>query len=484
MALPSQTERQTEIGRSYVYGKRTGVTANPKKYLIGTAVVVLVAGSVWAIGTMINRRSAAALPDTKTSKSGTAAPLSTPTTTLAASPITNAPALTPPSSTPALSPTTISQGSTTRMTPAGGTGNTALRADPATTPSSSPTTPTSTPTSSPTSSPTTVPASNTASSPALTPGSTPSVDSSGRPGAVDVTRRDLTPNPAPTTQNTPGGSQPGAQPGNQPASSLVPTGSTSEVMQLIQSGEQRAAAGDLVQARVILSKALRNPNAVREDQERIRQRLAAINADLLFSPKIVAGDPLTEEYVVKSGDNLIKITRNRELAVDWRLIERVNNIKGNSLRVGQKLKLVRGPFHAIVHKGDYRLDLFQGSPDDPDSWTFIRSFKVGLGTGNSTPLGSFVVRPRSKLVNPHWVNPQTGQKFSADDPKNPIGEYWMGIEGVGDSKTITGYGLHGTIEPDSIGQQKSMGCVRLGDEDIKLLYEMLVEQFSVVKVVP
>ncbi|MFN9974561.1 MAG: L,D-transpeptidase, partial [Phycisphaerae bacterium] len=147
-------------------------------------------------------------------------------------------------------------------------------------------------------------------------------------------------------------------------------------------------------------------------------------------------------------------------------------------------KLVRGPFHAVVSKGDYRLDLFHGSPDDPQSWTYIRSFKVGLGTGNSTPLGNFVVRPRSKLVNPPWVNPQTGQKFGANDPQNPIGEYWLGLEGIGESKTITGYGIHGTIEPDSIGQQKSMGCVRLGDDDVKMIYELLVEQVSVVKIVP
>ena len=255
-------------------------------------------------------------------------------------------------------------------------------------------------------------------------------------------------------------------------------------MGLIQAADQRIAAGDLPQARNLLSKALRNPNTVREDQDRIREKLTTINATLLFSPKIAPGDTMAEEYVVKSGDNLIKITRNRELAVDWRLLERINGVKGNSLKVGQKLKLVRGPFHAIVHKGDYRLDLFQGSPDDPDSWVFIRSFKVGLGTGNSTPVGNFVIKPKSKLINPPWVNPQTGQKFAADDPKNPIGEYWMGIEGVGESKAITGYGLHGTVEPDSIGQQKSMGCVRLGDEDVKLLYEMLVEQFSVVKIVP
>lgn len=454
MALPSQTERQTEIGRSYVLNNKNTASGGAKVVVGVAAALILVAGTIWGVASFVNRKSA--------------------TGTL-------------PSETSTDKPTTVA---------AGNTGNSnAIKetvepsAAPTTQPQSNPTTP-----------PTTTPSTNPSTTPTTIPTSTPASDSSGRPTSVDVTRKDLTPTitpagtpgattPPPGTNLTPGDnklSDPAAAPGNnapQPGT-LPPTGSTSEVMQLIQAGEQKAATGDLVQARSILSKALLHADAVREDRERIRQKLGPINQDLLFSPKINPADPMSEEYAIKSGDNLIKITRNRELAVDYRLIERINGLKDKPLRVGQKIKLVRGPFHAVVSKGDYRLDLFHGSPDDPQSWTYIRSFKVGLGSGNSTPLGSFVVRPRSKLVNPPWVNPQTGQKFGANDPKNPIGEYWLGLEGIGESKTITGYGIHGTIEPDSIGQQKSMGCVRLGDDDVKMIYELLVEQVSVVKIVP
>jgi lipoprotein-anchoring transpeptidase ErfK/SrfK len=107
---------------------------------------------------------------------------------------------------------------------------------------------------------------------------------------------------------------------------------------------------------------------------------------------------------------------------------------------------------------------------------------VGLGEGNGTPVGTF--RIRNRMANPWWVNPRTRERFEADDPKNPIGEHWLGWEGIGDSKIHTGFGLHGTIEPESIGQQRSMGCVRLLAPDIELLYEMLSEQVSIVKVVP
>src|SRR5262249_50702499 len=132
----------------------------------------------------------------------------------------------------------------------------------------------------------------------------------------------------------------------------------------------------------------------------------------------------------------------------------------------------------------YRLDLYMGAPDQPDDWVFVRSFRVGLGASDGTPLGTFVVKKGSKLVDPPWINPHSGEKFVGGDPKNPIGHRWIGLEGVGESAQHTGYGIHGTIDPDSIGQQRSMGCIRLGNDDIELMFELLGEQVSVVRIVP
>ena len=40
-----------------------------------------------------------------------------------------------------------------------------------------------------------------------------------------------------------------------------------------------------------------------------------------------------------------------------------------------------------------------------------------------------------------------------------------------------------TASPLRIGQQKSMGCVRMATDDIAMVYEMLCERVSTVKVV-
>jgi lipoprotein-anchoring transpeptidase ErfK/SrfK len=288
--------------------------------------------------------------------------------------------------------------------------------------------------------------------------------------------------PTPVIQ---GGIDPnGVIPGTDLPTTVAPIVPTS-VLSFISTGDSAYSAGRLVEARAQFSKALLNPEATREQKDALRSKVAQINDDLVFSARIDPADTLVESYKVQSGDALARLPRQRELATDWRLIQRINRIsKPESIRIGQTLKLVRGPFHAVVNKSDYRVDVYAGSPDEPANWLYIRSFRCGLGEDNTTPVGNYVIKKASKLVNPPWINPRTGERFGADDAQNPIGEHWIGWQGVGDAAANQGFGFHGTIDPGSIGQQKSMGCVRLAPDDIAQLYEMLVEEVSVVRVLP
>ncbi|RME39135.1 MAG: L,D-transpeptidase, partial [Planctomycetota bacterium] len=43
-------------------------------------------------------------------------------------------------------------------------------------------------------------------------------------------------------------------------------------------------------------------------------------------------------------------------------------------------------------------------------------------------------------------------------------------------------GIHGTIEPDSIGRSVSLGCIRMHNEDVEEVYKYLVERHSTVVV--
>lgn len=253
----------------------------------------------------------------------------------------------------------------------------------------------------------------------------------------------------------------------------------------IDTARRLVAENDRVGARALLSRVLREPRLSRAEADLLRDELSTINAQLVFGRVVEPGDPLVEEYKVRAGDSLSRIASRRELATHWKLIQRVNGLSDpTKIRLDQTLKLVRGPFHAIVDKSDFRMDIWHGPPSDPSRWIYIRSFDVGLGEGDGTPVGTFVIS-ENKLENPGWVNPRDGQeRYAPNDPKNPIGEFWLGLDGVGDSVGVTGYGIHGTIDPGSVGKNMSMGCVRLRDGDIDVVYELLAERVSVVEIVP
>jgi hypothetical protein len=302
------------------------------------------------------------------------------------------------------------------------------------------------------------------------PGGSPS----GSPGGGVLTRalEESSPANQPTT----------VQP--QPAARPSPAPEASRVRMQIDTARRLVTENDRVGARTLLSRVLRDPSLNTAEANLLRDELTEINQRLVFGRQVEPSDAITEEYKVASGDSLSRIASRRELATHWKLIQRVNGLNDpTKIRLGQTLKLVRGPFHAVVDKSEFRMDIWHGPPSDPSRWVYIRSFDVGLGEGDGTPLGSFVVSV-NKLENPGWANPRDGrERYAPNDPKNPIGEFWLGLDGVGSSEGVTGYGIHGTIDPSSIGRNLSMGCVRLRDEDIAVVYELLAERVSRVEIV-
>ena len=92
----------------------------------------------------------------------------------------------------------------------------------------------------------------------------------------------------------------------------------------------------------------------------------------------------------------------------------------------------------------------------------MRRYRIGIGKDDSTPIGKFKVI--DKFVNPQYTDPE-GQVIDADDSNNPLGEYWIGI---GD-----GFGIHGTIDPDSVGRAESRGCIRMHNTDVEEVFGLL-----------
>lgn len=158
-------------------------------------------------------------------------------------------------------------------------------------------------------------------------------------------------------------------------------------------------------------------------------------------------------HKIAPGDELRKIAREHD--VPWEYMARMNQVNPAKIRAGDTLKIIKGPFSAVVDLSDFELIVHNRG-------YYVCRFPVCTGKNNSTPRGTFKVK--NKEVNPVYYGPEG--VIERDSPMNPLGERWIDL---GDS-----YGIHGTIDPDSIGKAESKGCVRLRNQDVEVVYDLLI----------
>ncbi len=159
-----------------------------------------------------------------------------------------------------------------------------------------------------------------------------------------------------------------------------------------------------------------------------------------------------DPHVVQDGEMLAKIAK--EYNVPWQYLAKLNRTDARRIKPGQKLKVIKGPFSAVVDLSDYELTIHAHG-------YFVKRYDVCIGRDNSSPTGSFKIQ--DKQADPTYYGPNG--VIEHDDPENPLGEHWLSI---GDS-----FGIHGTIHPDSIGKAESDGCIRLRNEEVAEVFDFL-----------
>lgn len=245
----------------------------------------------------------------------------------------------------------------------------------------------------------------------------------------------------------------------------------------IEAARKLLDSGQVIDARHQLNSLLKGSLSETESTE-VRALLTRIADDTIFGRRGTANDPLIDNYAVQAGDNLTNIGRSHD--VPYEAVMEVNGISDpTKIRQDQKLRVPRGPFHAKIYKSKFRMDVYLQE-------LYVRSYRVGLGNENGTPEGLWKVKNR--LPNPTYYPPASaGEKriIPPDDPTNPLGEHWIGLEGVeGDAVGHDGYGIHGTIDPESVGKAVSLGCIRMHNEDVAFVYKLLTPGRSTVTILP
>ena len=245
---------------------------------------------------------------------------------------------------------------------------------------------------------------------------------------------------------------------------------------LIEEAISDITAGQVISARDKLIQAM-PMNLSSRMLTTVKAQLAELSKRWLFSRDPYAGDTLTAIYEVQLGDLLSTIAKRHK--VPYEVLMTINGIKdARKLRAGDKIKVINGPFHAIVYRSTFTMDLYLGSK------TYVKSYRVGLGQpGKDTPTGKWRVKTDGKLIEPPWPKPEGGLVLPGD-PEYPLGSRWIGLVGIeGEAKDRTGFGLHGTKEPETIGTRSSQGCIRLYNGEAIEVYNLLTAGLSEVRVV-
>jgi lipoprotein-anchoring transpeptidase ErfK/SrfK len=118
-------------------------------------------------------------------------------------------------------------------------------------------------------------------------------------------------------------------------------------------------------------------------------------------------------------------------------------------------KAANAPRRIVVSIPDRKLAVLEGD-------RVVMIFRTAVGAPHSpSPRGAF--RIVNQIEEPTWY---TKGRIVPPGKANPLGTRWMGL-------SVKGYGIHGTNHPASIGHNASHGCIRMRNQDVERLFEMV-----------
>ncbi len=219
---------------------------------------------------------------------------------------------------------------------------------------------------------------------------------------------------------------------------------------------------DLINSRKITENILLDPNLELYSKYWMKaaELLSQINTIFIFTD---APCPEKQTYLIKRGDSLVKIARQFNATVA--MIQKSNGLDETNPMIypdqtfriffaDWTIKVVKSKFLLLVKNGD----------------KIIKVYRIGIGRQDRTPVGTFEID--LKDFEPDWWRPGKVVKFG--DPENVLGTRWMSLLPTGEtSKTLKGYGIHGTWQPESIGTAASQGCVRMVNENVEELFDIV-----------
>jgi LysM repeat protein len=207
--------------------------------------------------------------------------------------------------------------------------------------------------------------------------------------------------------------------------------------------------GRLADVHLALSRWYGDPRLSEEDRRQITELLDQVAGVVIYSRQQFLGDP----HVVKPGETLPSIAD--AYSVPWQLLANINGIQDpNNLTPGQAIKVVRGPFRAVIDLDDLEMTLMLRE-------LYAGRFRIGVGSDEAQLEGEYQVR--DKVLNPPYNGP--AGSFSGEDTNNPFGGRKLDLGGRA--------AIHGASYPQKVGTFGGPGTIRLSPEDVEHVFDIL-----------
>jgi lipoprotein-anchoring transpeptidase ErfK/SrfK len=247
-----------------------------------------------------------------------------------------------------------------------------------------------------------------------------------------------------------------AAPMSSPPNYMPQTPSADRYAPVLEVIQRQLDAGELKQAHLALTTLYNQPDLAPHQRSQITDLLDQLAGHVIYSREHLLEPP----YRVQPGDTLEGIAQSHNIPVQ--LLANINGV-ADPLQPGTTLKVVRGPFNAVVQLDKHELTLVVEG-------RYAGRFPIGVGEDCSPLAGTRTFLVSNKTRNPHYYGPNNVQ-IGADDPRNPLGEFWIGLsEPTG---AVTHIGIHGTNNPGSLHETGGPGSICLADRDIQDLFAIL-----------
>lgn len=221
-------------------------------------------------------------------------------------------------------------------------------------------------------------------------------------------------------------------------------------MALIQTVQTKLDEGRLAEALLALSSLYDNPDVPPEHGREIANLLDQLAGTVIYSRQHLLEPP----YKVRPGETLEEIAEKYQ--VPPQVLAKINGIRDRQpLELGRELKVLRGPFNALVDLDKYELTLMVGG-------RYAGRFPIGVGRDHPNLEGSYLVR--NKAVNSGGFDRDTPPAAAEADGVRPAG-YWIDLGNQ--------IGIHGTDDPQNLHRTGGRGSVCLGQRDIEDVFSIL-----------